>query len=141
MSIRRATVDDAPAVAALATELGYPCDAETMRARLAAVPHDAQRTVLVIERDGEVLGMIDLATVEAIESGAWTEIRGLVVASAARSHGLGAQLLEAAEAWARERGHTRVRLRTNVTRERAHQFYLRHGYAITKTSYAMEKRL
>lgn len=140
--IRRAAPDDAAAVAALAIELGYACDADTMRVRIAELQRDlAVRELLVIAVDGEVRGWIELAITEAIVSDSWTEIRGLVVTESARNSGLGKRLLAAAEAWARERGSARVRLRSNVKREAAHQFYLRNGFEITKSQHTFEKRL
>ena len=39
------------------------------------------------------------------------------------------------------RSRRKVRVRSNVVRERAHQFYLRAGYAIVKTSLVFEKSL
>ena len=45
-----------------------------------------------------------------------------------RSAGIGAALVEAAEAWARERGATAIIVRSRSTRERAHRFYERIGY-------------
>ncbi len=45
--------------------------------------------------------------------------RGLVVDEAIRGAGIGAQLLAAAEVWARERGCTEMRVHSNVVRNRA----------------------
>jgi len=66
---------------------------------------------------------------------------GLVVTAAERGAGIGARLIAEAEAWARAQGVGSVRVRSNVTRERTHRFYLRAGYAITKTSYLFVKQL
>ena len=46
-----------------------------------------------------------------------------------------------AEAWARGKGVSSVRVRSNVTRERTHGFCLQAGYAIAKTSYLFVKEL
>jgi GNAT superfamily N-acetyltransferase len=65
----------------------------------------------------------------------------LVVDEAVRSRGAGARLLDAAEAWARERGCAEMRVQSNVVRERAHTFYERHGYATIKAQYKLLKPL
>jgi GNAT superfamily N-acetyltransferase len=68
-------------------------------------------------------------------------IAGLVIGEGHRSAGAGVLLLTAAEAWARARGCERVVVATRVTRERAHRFYAREGYEVSKTSYFLTKAL
>jgi GNAT superfamily N-acetyltransferase len=68
-------------------------------------------------------------------------ILGLVVGEGHQSAGIGAQLLGAAERWARARGCRRLVVATRVTRERAHRFYAREGYEVSKTSYFLTKAL
>ena len=69
------------------------------------------------------------------------EIHGLIVEEEERGGGLGARLVAAAEAWAVERGMTRIRVRSNVARERTRKFYEKHGYTVTKTSNVFDKML
>ena len=68
-------------------------------------------------------------------------IVGLVIVEGHRSAGIGAALLAAAEAWARARGCKRLVVATRITRERAHRFYAREGYEVSKTSYFLTKAL
>jgi hypothetical protein len=49
--------------------------------------------------------------------------------------------MRAAERWARERGCAQVRVRSRVSREGAHQFYVRLGYAKEKTQYTFRAPL
>jgi GNAT superfamily N-acetyltransferase len=76
-----------------------------------------------------------------LEEVPFCELAGLVVADGARGAGIGRSLLQAAERWAREHGHTRFRVRSNVVRERAHGFYRREGYAERKRQVVFEKDL
>ena len=69
------------------------------------------------------------------------EIGGLVVSGGHREEGIGEALLAACEVWAIGRGHRELRVRSNAVRERAHRFYLRHGYAVEKTSLTFHKAL
>jgi ribosomal protein S18 acetylase RimI-like enzyme len=72
---------------------------------------------------------------------ATAEIWGLVVDSRHRGNRIGQRLMDAAEAWARERGVTTMRLYTNVLRTDTHRFYERLGFERVKTSYTYTKTL
>ena len=140
MIIRRATLDDAPAIASLAGALGYPTELSQMLTRLAAL--DPEEGALFVGVAGvAVIGWAHVAAVRLVESDPYAELRGIVVAAALRSRGLGTRLLNAAEEWTRERGLERIRVRSNVTRERTHAFYERHGYTTTKSQKVFDKRL
>jgi GNAT superfamily N-acetyltransferase len=69
------------------------------------------------------------------------EITRLVVDSRSRSAGAGRLLVERGEQWARERGFAVIGVRSNVIRDRAHAFYLRLGYTITKSQKVFRKTL
>lgn len=139
--IRPAQPADAAALAQLAGELGYPTNAGEISSRLAIVSASPNDAVLVAEIEGRVEGWMHVRASVSLESGSFSEIRGLVVSEAMRSHGVGAELVHAAEEWARDRGMERIRLNTNVIRERAHAFYERCGFTHTKTSRVYEKKL
>ena len=138
--IRRAELRDAADIAELATQLGYPTDAAAMRPRLeAALSEPNIRDVLVAERGDRVRGWIEVAIVELLANDPFAEIHGLIVAERERGAGLGALLVAAAETWAAERGMKRMRVRSNVARDRTRTFYERHGYVVTKTSNVFDK--
>jgi len=139
--LRRAESSDAAEVAALAGQLGYPSDETTMRARLEAAQQSGTRDVIVAEREGRVRGWIEVAIVELLANDPFAEIHGLIVDEEERGGGLGERLVAAAEAWAVERGMNRIRVRSNVARERTRTFYEKHGYVVTKTSNVFDKML
>ena len=141
MIIRRAAIGDAPAIASLAGELGYPAEAAAMRARLEPVLRSEDDAVIVGVAGVAVIGWAHVAVVRLVESDPYAELRGLVVAEALRSRGVGTRLLRAAEEWARSRGPARIRVRSNVLRERTHAFYERHGYTATKSQKVFDKTL
>ena len=129
ISIRPGQSDEAAALADLSTQLGYPSDAETMRERLMQVRDAGAGEVFVaVDAASAVLGWTHVVPRLHIEEVPFAELAGLVVGDSARSRGIGALLLRAAEDWARNRGFARLRVRSNVVRERAHRFYLREGY-------------
>jgi GNAT superfamily N-acetyltransferase len=136
------TEADAPVVADLTTQLGYPTSPTETTERISVLlarPDD--HAALVAEEDGRAIAWVHVAIYTSLESGRVATIGGLVVGEGHRSGGIGAQLLAAAEEWARENGAAKMVVRSRVTRERAHRFYEREGYAILKTSHVFEKRL
>ncbi len=93
------------------------------------------------ERDGSVVGWIELAVRRTVEFGDAAEIQAFVVTAAERGRAVGSRLLAAAEAWARARRLPRLRVRSNVVRERTHRFYLERGYVERKRQVVFDKML
>jgi len=54
---------------------------------------------------------------------------------------VGRLLVERGETWARERGLSTIGIRSNIIRDRAHEFYLALGYAVTKSQKVFRKAL
>lgn len=139
--IRKVEASDADSVAQLSAELGYPASIPAISERIQCVTASTERATYVACIDSTVVGWIDVFEVLHLQSGASAEIGGLVVSSRYRSAGIGAQLVQHAERWARQRGLVRVIVRSRSTREAAHRFYLREGYEQTKTSAVFAKTL
>jgi ribosomal protein S18 acetylase RimI-like enzyme len=133
MHIRRCRLSDAPAVAELATELGYPSDAAQSGARLAWLLGRDEDAVFAAEVDGAVAGWLHAREVRLLESEPFGEIAGLIVAAPRRGQGIGKALLQAAIAWAAERGLATVRVRSNLVRTETHRWYQAAGFEIVKT--------
>ena len=105
MTIREATQDDAPAVAALLGELGYPTSADQAAERIGRIAADPTTWVIVAEVDSELAGLGALHEqnlVERDEPGC--EVAGLVVGQRFRRRGIGELLMDALEDEARRRG-------------------------------------
>src|SRR5262249_16277043 len=126
--IRRAKLADAPRMATLSGELGYPTTAAEMRTRLRAIGPPADNVVLVAHApDGAGIGWIDARVEGLVEVPQRAEINGLVVGEEYRSLGAGARLLDEVEKWARSKKCVHMSVRSNVLRDRAHAFYERQG--------------
>jgi GNAT superfamily N-acetyltransferase len=139
--IRPATSADREPIAALSHQLGYPSSPEEIDRRLAALAERAEEAVWVAELEGEVVGWAHAGVYRTVESEAMVELYGLVVDEEARGAGVGAALLAAVESWTRERGFGHLRVRSNVVRARAHEFYERRGFRRTKTQHVFDRRL
>ena len=142
LKIRHAKSADAAQIAVLAGQLGYPSTTAQMRERLRGIKPASQHAIFVAEsvRDG-VIGWIHVSRQPLLEVEIRAEVNGLVVAEDQRSLGAGAQLLAAAENWARKRGCKGMSVRSNVIRDRAHKFYERHSYEHYKTQKSFRKSI
>lgn len=130
------TTGDAERAAALASELGYGGAAPALIAeRLAAVAERPDHAVWVNEEAGELLGLIHAQHMDRIISDPYAEILHLVVSRRARRGGVGRALVTRVREWAAERGLDRVRVRSNVLRDEAHDFYLALGFERHKTQH------
>jgi len=141
VSIRPAAPADAPRLAALSTQLGYPMTPEEADERLEDLSRHADHTLLVADEGGRAAGWIQVSLTRIFESPVSAEIAGLVVDAEARGRGIGAALVAAAEDWAAEHGCGTVRVRCNVVRERAHAFYRREGFREIKEQKVFERRI
>src|SRR5688572_1267595 len=105
--------DDAPAVADLSTQLGYPTTGAEMERRIASVLGRHDHALLVATVDGErAIGWVHVCAVTLLEIDPLAEIWGLVVDAEERSRAVGHRLMEAAERWAKERGLTVMGVRS-----------------------------
>ena len=141
IEIRPITLDDADAAARLSGELGYPVDLAAMRVRLDLLLDLPDHGIFVACQGDEVLGWIHVSAVLHLQSDPRAEIGGLVVTERARGKRVGARLVAQAEAWALENGFDAILVRSQIKRDDAHRFYLREGYAHTKTSAVFTKTL
>lgn len=141
MDIRQAAPQDAGSLANLVFQLGYSGTPEEIVRRLAPLSASASDAVFTAVEAGSVVGFIHVRVVRLLEADAFAEIAALVVSDAQRGRGVGHSLVEAAETWAREQRMDRIRVRSNVIRERAKKFYEREGYAVTKVTNVFDKPL
>jgi GNAT superfamily N-acetyltransferase len=140
IKIRRAKSSDAVRIAELSGQLGYPAKPAEIAQRLRKIKPASQHAVLVAESpERKVVGWLHVSVSALLEVQLRAEINALVVADNERSRGTGALLLRAAEQWARSRRCQNMSVRSNVIRERAHEFYLRQGYEHYKTQKAFRK--
>jgi GNAT superfamily N-acetyltransferase len=76
-----------------------------------------------------------------LESGPFCEIGGLVVSKNIQGKGIGKLLVEKARKWAAERNIGKLRVRCNVVRAGAHEFYIKSGFTENKQQKVFECNL
>jgi len=140
-TIRSAEKNDSPQLAGLAGQLGYPSSAAQVAARLAEILARPDQAVFVAEVEGQIAGWVHVYACWTVESELYAEIGGLVVDINQRGQGVGKALMAQAETWAGGLGIREVRLRSNILRNEAHQFYQSIGYEIIKTQLTFRKNL
>ncbi len=142
LTIRPARLEDAPAIAALCGQLGYPSTREAAQTRLARILGLEDHAIYVAEQgEAGVVGWVHVYISCLLERDPQAEIGGLVVSEAHRRSGAGRLLMQQAEQWTSQHGGEAVCLRSNVIREGAHAFYRQCGYEVIKTSLTFRKFL
>lgn len=141
IAIRNANLADADAIAPLLGQLGHPSSPEQTRSRLREMLADARHAVFVAERAGRVLACAAVERRFSLHDGAHAELMTLVVDASAQRAGIGLQLLQSVERWAREQGFAELWVGSNVRRAESHPFYLKHGFALRKSRHFYAKPL
>ena len=139
--IRPARSADAPAIARIGGQLGYPLDTPETAERIRRVLSRTDQQIFVAEVDHQPVGWVHAAIFELIESEPFVLVAGLVVDKDHRRHGIARDLMDRVEQWTHERGLSIVRLSSSSTRTAAHAFYKTIGYEHIKTQYAFAKSL
>ncbi len=148
--VRPAKSSDAPEIAQLSAQLGYPTTTEDVTRRLRQIELDTKHVIYVVELHGgnsagfaraRVIGWIHVQEQHLVHCNPRAEVLGLVVDGNYRSRGAGRALMRHAEEWARSRGCLELMLRSNIVRTRAHSFYEAIGYELVKTSKTLRKIL
>src|SRR5215831_4627899 len=129
-TVRHASGADAAAIAVLMAELGYPDSVDAISARVTRARPEGPDGTLVAEHDGLVAGVASLHLIPLFHRGGQlARVTSFVVASHLRGQGVGTALLAACERWAAERLAERVEITSGDTRDDAHTFYERRGFA------------
>lgn len=132
--LRPATVDDAPRIAALLSDEGYPAGAADVEERLARF--EPPSAVVVAALGDDVLGFVAVHVMPRFEhDDAIVRILALVVDPGVRERGVGRLLLAEAERIGRECGAAFVEVTAGHHRPEARRLYESLGYDPAVTTY------
>jgi ribosomal protein S18 acetylase RimI-like enzyme len=146
IAIRRATADDIPAIVEMLlegtvdTSRESPDDLTPYRRAFADVHADPNQLLMVAERNGQVIGTLQLTIIPGLSRAGSSrgQIEAVRVAEAARGSGLGSVLMEWAIEESRRRGCRLVQLTSDVQRTDAHRFYERLGFTGSHVGYKLK---
>lgn len=137
--LRPAEAGDAPAIAALFTDEGYPAGPSDIVGRLQRFDSPASR-VVIAEHEGAILGFIAVHAMARFEhDDSILRILALVVDAGARERGVGRTLMAEAERIGRELGAAFVEITAAHHRPEARHLYESLGYDSTVTAYLRKK--
>jgi len=138
LTIRGASKADVPFIVAMLADdkLGAQRERyedplpETYFAAFAAIDGDANQELVVAEKDGVVVGTLQLTVVPYLtyQGGSRAQVEAVRIASSCRGMGIGADLLEWAVNRARERGCHLIQLTCDKQRPDAARFYESLGF-------------
>ncbi|MBV8392912.1 MAG: GNAT family N-acetyltransferase [Alphaproteobacteria bacterium] len=148
LSFRRATAADLPKIIAMLADdtlgqareiLSDPPDDAYVKA-FEAIEADANQFLAVADRDGEMVGTMQLSFVPGISHrGAWRgQIEAVRVAANQRGTGLGRQMMEWAIGVFRDKGCRLIQLTTDKSRKDAHRFYDGLGFTASHEGYKLK---
>lgn len=136
--VRRANIDDIPALCGLLKELftqevEFAFDEKGQEAGLRQILEDQSKgCILILVVDQQVLGMVNLLfTVSTALGDKVIILEDLIIDSRYRKQGLGSKLLNEATTYARRAGFKRMTLLTDGINKEAQQFYEKHGFQLS----------
>ncbi|HVE32930.1 MAG TPA: GNAT family N-acetyltransferase [Gemmatimonadaceae bacterium] len=139
ISIRDAEERDAPAIASLCGQLGYPTPAEAVASRMDRLREGGQARVVVAVDGDSTVGLATIHLRHMINHEAPIgQLTLLVVDERVRGQGVGRLLVAESEAWARARGCKRFVVTTALRRTEAHAFYEKLGFVHTGRRYGKD---
>jgi N-acetylglutamate synthase-like GNAT family acetyltransferase len=137
-NIRAARASDYHSINRLSQLFGYPQESgDLASARLNELLNSDSDKVWVFEQQNQVLGWIHLFIAKRLASATFVEIGGLVVSADFRRQGIGRQLVERANGWAREK-HLSLRVRCNAKRDDSCAFYRAVNFSELKSQLVFE---
>ena len=139
--IRKAIVDDVKDIAALSAQLGYIISTDATSKNLQTISQNPNEMICVAVYEQKVVGWIHVFLAVRIESSSFCEIGGLVVDEQYRRMGIAKQLIDHIKPWCAGKETNILRVRSNVKRSDAHQFYIQSGFGEVKQQKVFEIEL
>ena len=140
--IRRAEIQEIPAIQNLLEQLGYRQSLEQLQQKLGAAPAGCH--AFVAEIDGNVVGFMSLHIIDWIHRpDAAARLSAVVVERRYRRMGIGRALIAVAESTAARRGCTSIELTSNLRRKSdgTYDFYDALGYPSALETTYFRKRI
>jgi GNAT superfamily N-acetyltransferase len=138
IQIKTLTIEHAQDVQRLSEQLGYPLPSDEIENNIKEVISNNDHATFVAVKDGKIVGWIHGFKAVFLESKPFVEIGGLVVDENYRGKGIGKKLIERIKQWCLKKQISTLRVRSQLKRKEAHQFYLNNGFKEIKEQKVFE---
>jgi GNAT superfamily N-acetyltransferase len=138
ITIREAIADDATEITGLSAQLGYSMSVGDTLNNIDIINQNPNEIIRVFVQEKKVVGWIHVFLAVRLESASFCEIGGLVVHEQYRRMGIAKQLIDHIKPWCAGKGTNILRVRSNIKRSDAHQFYLQTGFREVKQQKVFE---
>jgi GNAT superfamily N-acetyltransferase len=128
IQIERINIQHALSVQQLSEQLGYPLSLLEIESNITELTSTNDHVAFVAVIDKQVVGWVHAFRALFMESKPFIEIGGLIVDDKYRSKGVGKKLVEKIKEWCMEKQISVLRVRSQLKRKEAHQFYLNNGF-------------
>ena len=122
----------------LSEQLGYPLSLKEIEANMREIGLTENNCSFVAILEERVVGWVHAFRAMLIESRPFIEIGGLIVDENLRGKGVGTKLVGRIRDWSSEKGVGEIRVRSNVKRKEAHEFYTGLGFTEVKQQKVFE---
>ncbi len=139
--IREAQISDYETITKLSVQLGYKTANDETLQRLTEILTSDNYCVFVAVADEKIAGWIQGCYSLRVESETFVEIGGLVIDENFRRMGLGKTLVDKVIEWSVFKNCKKVRVRSNVMRGTAHEFYKNLGFVESKEQKVFSKSI
>jgi len=141
ITIRSAQKEDCTGITDLTNQLGYPSTLEKICEIMDLVLVHDDHQVYVAEKDNKIIGYIHLIRSMRIGSNPFVEIAAFIINESSRSIGVGSSLIKETENWTSGLGLVDIRIRSNIIRQEAHNFFQNRGFQNIKTQEVFQKNI
>jgi len=133
---REINTADAPEVAEICkAALGYDVDIESVKRQIEKLTNDKKQHIIIgfeDESTGKIIGFVHAQVYESFYSDLGLNILGLAVNPNFQGRGIGRELMNKLENYAKDNNIGFIRLNSAMKREEAHNFYEHIGYICDK---------
>jgi GNAT superfamily N-acetyltransferase len=139
--IREVLAEDAADITRLSNQLGYAISVPATLQNLETIRKNQNEAIFIAAYEKEVIGSIHVFYTTRLESGSFCEIGGMVVNDQYRRMGIGKMLIERIKLWCVKKATNKLRVRCNIKRTDAHDFYFGLGFRENKQQKVLEINL
>jgi N-acetylglutamate synthase-like GNAT family acetyltransferase len=141
ITIRPAQKEDCSEITHLTNQLGYPSTLDKICEIMDLVLAHNDHQVFIAEKENTIVGYIHLIQSMRIGSNPFVEIAAFIIDESLRSIGVGSSLIRESERWTSGLGIKDIRIRSNIIRQEAHNFFQKRGFQNIKTQEVFLKHM